>query len=689
MCTMKVNLLAGTILIASMAALVCCENQPAPPKLLDPSNPSLRQLHILAEVIDSSGGYKLAEELVDLDAGKAAYTETKDAVRWNWLIDVNENTIYGYRPYICEKTNANSRSGLRLPPLFDPLSIPEIQTSNQQQMSLYGILAILRTSGEALSWQYSRTPYHDGKILHIWSLVDSNSIRTMKLTYSERTGTEGLSLDLIEVSHITQQTKIKIMSISHNISLENRNKLELPLIYGCQRSKIYADDMRQKFDIISADQENRYHLRAQARAINFANNNPETTEQNEIELAIPRSRDVRRRLVMFQQKNSERNLRTLVDYTYGVMFEANLTNRKCEISKIRPSRGTCPIALRFSNKLNLTVEELESMLYGVTPESFMKLEQHGHTQHAYFAQNFLYAFGPAKVGRVVRKFSFGEDSRPKLDSVAIWVFATSQEGYSLTIQEMFEFNFVENKLLDSGAESAQALDVSQECYIENEKMVYGRDYIWASLTYETNQANELRSRSAELKSAFYQQIRTDLKLNHLRVPKLELTFGETSFMARILVLDSLPPHLIYHQKESLALDSQDVHSSSNVASIDECSNLCRRSKCTAMTYSTASNTCSIATRQIGQLVACSGAISYISESRELELVSLDELGLDPDATDIRPSEQNLGGILGIEEFTNSQATRVPNRFGNLCVSFSLDGRSIELTPTNIRIEADS
>lgn len=689
---MASQLLTVAIFLVTLVALAW--SQPTLPKLLDPDVPNLRRVHILSEINDSVDGYRLAEELIDLDSGKAAYMETRNGVRTSWLIDVDENSMHKYLPFSCEQSTLDLVT-IEQPPIFDTLSGPKIRTSSQQNMYLYGISAILKTFSESLLSNYKGTVNEGNKVLHTFSLsIDSNFRRTMKLFYSQGTTATGgnLQLDSLEIWSGSQKTTIKIMSVSHDISHEDQKKLDLPLIYGCTRRKIYSEDLRRSLNIISADQSKRYLLKARARAINFIGANPTSTEDSNVEIATSDPRDgTHGKLLSIRHQNSQSNSKMLVDSGRGLKLEADLSTRKCEISRIRSTSDSRPVMLRFSDELTLRleIETLESMLYGVKPESYIKVEQsqRDQSQHFYFAQEFSGAFGAGKAARVVRRFSFDTNGRSKLDSFTIWVFAVNQDS-PWTIQSVFEFNIVTSTALISDSDNAQAFDMSQECYIDNEEMIYGRDYVWAALTYQTNLAHELQSRVAELKSAFYHRIGSNMKLNYLRVPRMEITFSESSFTLKMLVLDSLAPHMVYDQVDSHTLDPLDVRTSVSVGSIRECSDLCKQHKCTAMSFSSALNTCSIAIQQFQPLKPCDGSVSYSSGTTDLDLISLTELGLDERASNSQHSSQNLGGIVGLDDFNQSLTMGGSNQFSNLRLTYQFDGRSLELTPTRLQVESN-
>lgn len=707
-----IRVLLMTALVARAVLGDSSPNEPQFPRLLNKTSPNHHRIHILSERYDSSGGYTAAEELIDVGLGKAAYIETSNNVRTTWLIDAKENTMYKYRPFNCVRSEHASLQADT--PNIVELGSPKIAIDQSSHMFLFGISGLIELfSVSSVAPKYGRTANLmrtvgdlDGsnRVGHKWSLDDGRSF--IQVFFSEAANTTAghlpeLLLDSIEIKRNSVTTTINILSIDRDLQPEAyNNELQLPLIYGCRRHNKLSVAMQQKYDILAVDTATRHHLKIQARAVSFASNYPSSTEATSLEIALSEPHDANYSISPVKvHMIHQDDVKTVIDHCLNVKYEANLLDGTCSISRVNTFDqvlGENWLVLQFSDglMLNISARALDSILYNVSKESFMKLEQRGSLQYAYFADSFTNVFGAGKLGRVVRRFSFegNEKEGATLDTVAIWLLDSTTQD--LKIIEAFDLNIIERKSMAGYSNSAKAFDVSRECYLNNENMQAGRDYAWFELDYTltVELLEQLKSKVEELKSTFYRLIRANLGLNYLRIPKMEVIFGRSGFTVRMLVLDSLPLHLIYEEFDFASLEATIVEASEIVASLHECSDFCRRHRCTGMTFSKHDKNCSITTSKIElirQLEKSQGSVTYsIGSEMKKEFLLNDELGLAQQIGALQSTNQNVSRILGFDDFNKLYATRSPKGFSNLRVLFKLNGGLVDLAPTSSRVELD-
>lgn len=685
------SIVTCSLLLIAPIALICADDnstEPSFPRLL---NPDRGRIQIKSRWCESDGNCSEVEEYIDLNIGKSAYTETINNTETTYLFSSEDDTAHRYTQYTCDS--------LKLASNFSESP----SSSANGGVILYGVSGMFHMFSEDSPKQYKRIS-NDSKISHRWSITKPQF--HAQVIFSETSSATGhqqpeLLLESIENQVGELKSTIIVSGWMHKLASEvYENKFQLPLTSGCRRGAKLSDLMQAKFEILKSHTKTRHHFRGQAKARNYADGRkPAPTESTDVQLAfsLPKDADDDQkspvRAHMTYQRNSQVNSRTVVDHYLNVKYEADLTRRTCTISNVGTLNPPIddksnPISLTFSDELqlNISARDLEEMLYGIKEESFMRLEWRDSTEYALFADSFPEAFGAAKLGRVVKEFSFGENGSAKLENIHILIF--NSDGGNLKRKEGYFFIISQSESLDSPAKSAEVFDMSRECYLNNEMMQQGRDYAWFELSYSltSGQVGEIRNRIDELKDSFFNSMRAKMNLNYLRVPEMNVTFAgdDSNLTLRMLTLDSVPLHLIYDEFESKVLSTQ---SSKKVDSLYDCSEFCSQNSCTGLTFDRLNNKCMLAksSTESGDsflMVPYEGAVSYRVDESKQNLLPQNNLRL---ARLIEALESSSSEILITNEMERTGSTRNHRGFCALLLEFDHKEQPVKLKPCGCRV----
>lgn len=630
----KLSLLVCSCLLVALTSTCWArddepEPEPAFPSLIDTANRP--RIHITSESFDANYGYETIEEYIDLEIGKATYTSSTKQGHRTTFIDSTTQTIYRYKPYTClmlKQSELISAGEVGVwskvvkvyggaPSDRDPSS-----SSKDRELHLYEVAAVWMNAADMPKvYSKSSVVYSSGKDMflpaHRWT-VDNGASGKVHLFFIEssinsKTANDNepqqLSLEMIQEEFEGKiKRTINILSVDYYIPMDiYETLLQVPLGYGCKPDNKPADFEAKQQIINAPNRQKPNRLRMEATATKFetgatTQDDKKSTDTISIDLLVKSFDQSESSVQMVRQRNSQKDIKVVTDYLLRVQYSIDLRRGTCLLSHAASWQANQDkFSVEFNNGLQIGFDQIAlSELFDSNPScQVIKINDRGKPVEFVFEECLgQRVFG--KLARIMKKYSLRRDEPESLnlESVTVWVLDDKMSAASLV--ESYHFYIVENDIITDRLELTRLFDVSEECYLNNDLMKYGRDYAWIELTYPmaSRQLDTLASHSHELKERILQQCRL-LFDSLMRMPRVELMFTDSAAIIRLLLLDE--PSLIYmwdsYPQKALV---QTTTGTLQETTVDEmhCADLCRLHGCMAMSYCTDNYVCLINTSRL-------------------------------------------------------------------------------------------
>lgn len=519
------------------------------------------------------------------------------------------------------------------------------------------------------------------KPAHKWTVEDENSKELISFYFIESNISTGkkMTLEMIQVEKKDSKRLIKTLNI---LSLDNlihnqvyESLLQVPVGYGCSGSKYYDLNSKKSLDnsYIKILLTHSHKIDLEATATKYDELSDNDNEQKRysdtisIELIRAKFEDYLgdNTIQLIRHRDTFKDVKKILNYHYNVQYELDLRKGTCIMSNMGKKYSTNnnensfdeSIFIKFDNnlKLNIDLKMMNTIFVNTDGFNYIKrIRKSSFRDHLYFEKTFDGNLFEDKQVSLIRTYSItskhpsgqtssssssGQSSSAygsfdtdfdtnsddkdddvdeiKLESVTIWVF----NEHKTQILESYHLNIIEAIELNNELELARIFDISDECYLNNEKMKDGKDFAWFELTYPvaSHYGNILSTKTSMLKEQLYSLIFSG-QLGLFRAPKIELMFIDTGFIVRALVLDIPPVELIFDVTEntSIMIDEQEDKKNSKpldllkevAIDLKHCSDFCKFYKCKTMTFCHSNHRCLLS----NYLYSTTTAITYNNDN---------------------------------------------------------------------------
>lgn len=629
-----------------------------------------RRVRIVTEVI-ASGFRKINEEILDLDRGLAAYilqrgSEVQDTQVL--LTDAGANLMHRYQPYTCTTSAMNDSdvSGIEFWSTYK--GHYGMEGSQVRKLRIFGLAAMWLFAADAAKKYSSRKQFLDtgGKVwwlFNSWTVTDYASdldiLFTLKTTgfmniemnrEMNREINRYTDLSLKILSHSEQKVlrTINILSIDYELDYEiYENFLETPVGYGC-RPNLELDE-QQSWDINSAiDDNNKFwtnylwvssHVELEVSATKVDPSTSEhTTDTISIELAhLPmRASGKTYDLMMRKIKSGSEELKTVEDHLYNVKYQIDIKEGNCRMGRIAPDGKSQSklsahedavrdddhgdTVLKFSNGLRLSLDRKSMQALFTNGNGFKRIKrttrwteegkkiEFVHTERTIPSWPIGASSEPAKIGRLMRTRRIELTGRneqytlpsSKFESITIWVLDASTQSQ---IMEIYHLNVIS----EQRDPMVRQFDISQECYLNNDKMQPGTDYAWVEFFYPLNsrQLDLVVHNDPQVKEEIYQRLVSYYGLARVRVPRLELMFDDEGLIVRALIIDLPSLEMLYepYDQRAIIVDRSLGDFQFFAPDLRHCAALCEMYSCKSLSFCKGTRACLLGMRAISSLEA--------------------------------------------------------------------------------------
>lgn len=632
-----------TILGLVAAVLATTQAEDTKPETPVPPFPSIyktsildnNKIKIVSEIIDNDVGYQTTEEYADLKAGRAAFlVSSHDKGQEVVFSDTKSATIYKYRPYKCERfklsekvyNNLNDYSVHHEAHKLNDVLLDKRKTF---YLRLFGVAAWwLSAENEPKLYSKSDLIFSTSKDIyrpsHNWEFQENGMSITfhfMEANYNSKANHRDadkeapleLSLEMIQIKSL--ETKkilrtINVMMIDYWIEDDVFNKyLQLPVGYGCLASDEDQNADGQLDEGLSWYRFNLDHGRTELEItetrILDGEKKTRTTKTVNVELAHTKLNNFD--LTLTRIKNNNEDIRTVYWTEFKTKFRIDMRKSTCEMSHfVEGEQNKLTVdedrQIRFSNEsgFSLDWQMLELLFTDLRGFKFVKQTENSlrDLSHMYFEKEITkwpYQLDGRtwsdktgqddQVARVIRNF-VTSGNLEVLESVTIWLFDKSQTE----ITRSYHINLINYREVDPFQDVPHVFDVSEECYLNNNKYRSGKQYAWFELFYPTtSRINDLLGQDElRFKEMVYKQILStpNIHLSSFRMPRMEFMFDDEGLIVRSLVLDRPSVELIYDQVERamVVIDETKGDSFQVEPDVEHCAKVCHLHSCKAMSY---------------------------------------------------------------------------------------------------------
>lgn len=608
--------------LALIAYLVACKTtiieaandvEPPFPQVISPLQMNRHRIHIVSESVSDKFGYETYEELVDLDEGKDTIIVNNKVGHHVTHIDGANNLIFRYKPYTC---TAISTSELELE-MTDSLwtkkySMKIKDTTTTKEMHLYGVTALWMNAAEkAKSYSASNMVYSASKDVfkaaHKWSVKDDENKVQIHLYFIDNsarsTGTK-LSLEMIQVESLVSMKIVQtmnILSFEYSFSDSYDSMMRVPVGYGCINSEVTSKALLEFPNLESLYLgpllANSHKIQLEATATKYEETNDgikRSSDTISYEIAHTSS-DYdssfgRRGLQLIRHRDMKRDIKIISNYQFNVQYKIDMRKGTCELSNMGRNNDfnvqVEQLSLEFNNglKLAIQIETFKAIFVNTDEFYFIGRSKQTQIEYLYFEKTTDQIFNGRK-SRIIRTYSTNRAlaGEVRLESVTIWVFDDKFEN----ILESYHLNVIDAITLNSYSDVPRIFDVSEECYLNNENMVAGRDYVWYELHYPvpSRYSEVVSSRAMALKEMIHLRF-SSAGYDFFLAPRMELMFEDTGFILRVLQLDIPSLVYLYDLKEGTKLNIDATLGDADDLTVDlnHCTDLCRLSNCKTMSY---------------------------------------------------------------------------------------------------------
>lgn len=566
------------------------------------------------------------KEFNDLTVGRAFYSTIQSSGFDVLLVHAKQDVAFSYQPYTCI---ACKQANASLPAAINRIdsqvkldySIPGSKKTESYNLSLFGITAL---------WNYAysnpdKRALNRSDTNYRWTVQyepRNLSIDLIFIDVPHDKASDSTDLNLVldtvqiyEVPHETIKTRLltyNIYSVSTVASPDDIDMLQMPVGYGCLdkfNNYKWLDlplDIKTKVMSPSINWFNwHYNTEFEIIATEFGSSmttsisNDSCTATKSMEFVVPSDEVI---YIKTSDSDYDQITKSVIDAKSGVRYNINLKMGSCKLERHEKQATHNPVeSLRFVNgmKLDITLDLLDKLFQDNTSFKVVKISgmNEGNTLYTYEERTFQNLLGPDdyRLRRVIRSFTFDiKTSRKQLNSVAIWVLNDNKNF----IDQSYLINLVrqESKL------TIGSLDVSQDCFLNDNSKAYGRDYAWFRWHFT---ANERQLRISEnfidrMQLHFHESLKDALDLSWTRAPKFELIPDESGFTARLLVLESPDLHFIFTEYKGKRPRLGFCEHVNFAPDIEHCSKLCLDHQCRVFSFSSSTYQCNYTTKALQQ-----------------------------------------------------------------------------------------
>lgn len=625
---LMVGLLAAIVASQESTSTSKTTIEPPFPSLFDQVlNGQLTSVKIVAESLDASSGLQTTTEYLDLNLARAAYVTRNKLEQGVILLDAIRDKSFSYKPYTCE---VHSQRDLQVPGIRQwntdlsfvtkgPGAGEDDGTSTDIEVNLrlfgvigYWIFAWRRAkvySNSAVVYSVSKNIY---RVSHRWTAEDVDNKMHVELhfidTSPSNSNEPSLSLEMIQLKESEGEQKVlvtyNILSIDYEISQDAYDSvLQVPVGYGCldEIEEVEFDQKRGKSgrSVLPAFSLDRRKLSLEATATKFTES---SRESSTISMELAR---ISKTYLMVRIRDTRFDYKHVIDTNANVQYTIDSRRGTCKLEhypELADSDDLCKFDVDFANQMTLKVsfEFLVDLFDEKMNFKLVKTTKQGaiDAKYAYFERTSIGLFGSdLRPTRIIRKFLLDKDEY-KLQSVTLWTLNTDESR----LEEMYYLNVIDFEPIDHAWPSiSHVFDVSEECYLNNERMQNGRDYAWLEFTYpiSSQESTTLAGYTDLLEKVLYKRYSSYLRWSRFRIPRVELEFDDDHFVLRLLALNNPPLDVMFEKQESSALIFKtDSDQRTYVPDINHCVELCRKQHCHAISYCESTHSCIFTSRQI-------------------------------------------------------------------------------------------
>ncbi|GLJ59019.1 hypothetical protein SUGI_1488570 [Cryptomeria japonica] len=590
--------------------------EPPFPLLFSQSQIKQHRFHIVTESISEATGYETHEEYLDVEGGKSTFIVSDKNGRSVTHIDSELDIVFRYKPYICSamKPAEVEHAG------NDGLWHREVRLDSEpgeaeNVLLVYGVAALWLNAGDLpKTYSDSSIIYSASKDIHKtahkWTITDEFSESLVHLFFIENKSQakdSKLSLEMIQIESIKAQKIVRtvnILLIEYSIDEEvYDNVMQVPVGYGCLDPKLASDRSQEGksylpvFDIYLGPLLERSHkLDIEVTATKF----DETTQKRSSDtISVELAYDKEQYLSLMRQRDTKRDIKTITNYIYRVEYTIDLRRGTCRMTngKVTDQIVSDFAMLNFENGLKFELDHRVMMNLFIRNGEFFFVKKTKAKQNQR-SSDYLYYEAQAttfsRPARIIRVYSSAAMQKmAKLESVTVLFFNPNDES---RISESYHFNLIEVRSIDGSLDICRTFDISEECYLNNEKMKQGRDYTWFELTYpfqsiSTRHSEIIAAHSMEFKQMVHDRF-VEAGLSLFNSPRIELIF-DTSLIIRALLLDMPSLTLLYesHKDTVLKSDKSTGDLTDLTVDLEHCADLCRLNKCSTMSFCESQHTC--------------------------------------------------------------------------------------------------
>ena len=616
------GLLTFVVLLTQPAVDGLNQYEPYFPNLFEPSVPlESRQIVIVSESSSADGGSQTIREYLDLASRRSTIVRSTGNRQQVVFTDANSGLSYSYRAYSC---NATKISEIQWEDLHVKMMLDGTKQDEATSLPIQGVAGLwLYAANKRRRYVASQEVYSSTSNArapaYVWTVEDSSRGQLINLTFVE--GLIGpfpfhapLRLNSIQVESAPDRRPLKtfnVLSIEYEIDEATREELlEVPLGFGCPPA---SEDISEDRQVSSRHwlelmlEHSLIKLEVTSSKFVHRPNQPAERFSDAFDLELAHSSVGPDRLHLFRVRNRELDLKTIFNYRYNVRYSVDMRQGTCQMGHFEQNTQLMQSTLlSFNNGLELDISF--GLMMNLFSDGLFVLTKRtprrpGRAERYFYEGTLDTLAGLNRTCRLVRSYVKDNDLL-KLESVTVWVLDPSLSQ----VEQSYHFSVLDSRLLSVWPDEPKVFDVSEECYLNDDRRRSGRDYAWLELTYPVSGRllQQLSANEQQVKRTFYESFLRP-PLDFSRVPRLELEFDEDGFRLRMLLLDLPPLDMVFNEISGYELAS-DGSEGNNGLDLNElapdlahCAEFCRLNHCNLFSFCQLSHSCSLSSRRLAAL----------------------------------------------------------------------------------------
>lgn len=433
-----------------------------------------------------------------------------------------------------------------------------------------------------------------------------------------------VDLDSVIVRSIKPANNLnKVIKIQSVDNFAQTHLLQLPGGYGCRT------EMELKSDLNSFLEDGfQAELEVSATKFHYDSQNSILSHRSSDFATIDLVSNPPLKIQMIRRRNSTHDVKIIMDTERRISFRLDERRGGCEMSHFCDDQSEevgdevrKQQKLTFSNGLELALDfdMLDKIFVSIDGYTLIRISKDDGVslRHEYYETKIdANPNWPSsnRVAFLTRRYSRSSDNDPlKLISVTIRILSPDMKK----IEELYHLNLISLRYFapaqpragifagTSLLDWAKKMDVSENCYLENDNEHANLRYYWFKLTYRilNSELNQLLNEWQKFKAAIYGQILEQLRpydVSILRLPRMELLPDKDNdaIILRLLLLDSPAPQFAFESKQFRVIDKQTGDLEDVAKNLDHCAFLCKRIECQGFSFNKKTHKCLITSRDI-------------------------------------------------------------------------------------------